>query len=150
MAAPTPADLATSLGVPLADLDTTRAQMLIDDAIADALSIVVVGTVPDTGATYDNLPAGSDSVIRAAAGRVYLNAGGVTSETVGPFSVTRPAPSGATLSGRERRKLLRLAGLSGAFSIDSTPAAAMTEVIDPAGSPDLEDAETIDLDLDVF
>lgn len=138
----TPDDLATYLGV--SDFDETRAKMLIDDAVDDALSVVTVGTVPASGPTEANLPIGSDAVIRAAAGRLYMNTGQVTSETIGPFSVTRAAPSGATLSLRERRKLLRLAGRGGAFTIETTPTTAH-EVIDPLRS-DIEDAEQVSLD----
>jgi hypothetical protein len=143
---PTPTDLATHLGIVPANIDVNRAQMLLDDAVAEALAIVTVGPVPDSGATYANLPPGADAVIRGAAGRHYLNTTGATSETVGPYSVTRPALTGATLSASERRKLLRLAGRGGAFEIETTPEGA-ADIIDPLVSPDLEDIEDVNMDF---
>ena len=71
-------DLATYLGV--SDIDEGRAQMLIDDAFAQAVSIATIGTItPPAGATWVNLPAGADGIIRAAVGRRYSNVSGVTS-----------------------------------------------------------------------
>lgn len=136
-----PTDLQTSLG--LADIDTARAQMLIDDAVAQALAIATVGVVVDFPGP-GNLPTGSDGVIRAAAARQYLNAAGVTTETVGPYSATRPAPSGSMFSYAECQVLRRLAGRGGAFSIDVTPSYAH-DVFDPLRE-DIEDVEQIDLD----
>lgn len=144
----TTSDLATYLGIDAASIDTARAQMLIDDAVSDALTIVVVGSYATTP-TEDNLPTGYEAVIRAAAGRQYQNSTGATTETVGPYSVSRPANSGAVLSPRERRKLLRLAGRGGAFGIDPTPADALVNVIDPLQPPDLEDTEDVDLNFGV-
>lgn len=137
----TPEDLATYLGV---EVDTERAQMILCDAFYQATAIAVVGTVPDGGPTWDNLPAGSDGVIRAAAGRRYTNPTGDTAETVGPFSVTRPAMSGSLFSDAEAETLRQLAGLGGAFSIDVTPPWAHG-VIDPLRY-DVEDVEQVDLD----
>lgn len=118
-AAVTPDDLSVYLGT---SVEPDRAQMLIDDVKAQALALVTVGTVPDTGATWDNLPTGAEAIVRAAVARLYTNPTGVSSEGVGPFTYTRPAPSGSLLSTRERKALKRLAGRAGAFSVDPTPA----------------------------
>lgn len=129
----TPDDLSVYLGV---TVDDARAQMLIDDAVTQALSVVVVGTVPDTGPTEDNLPAGAASVIRAAVARIYLNPEGLTSEATGPFTQGRPANSGAMFSKAERKQLRRLAGqAAGAFTIDPTPVTAMDDFRDPLAQP---------------
>lgn len=133
----TPADLSTYLG---ATVDDDRAQMLIDDAIEQALSVVTVGTVPDSGATEDNLPAGAASVIRPAVARIYLNPAGVTSEASGPFTYSRTASTGSMYSKAERAQLRRLAGqAAGAFSIDPTPADVLDNFRDPLAQPTYEE-----------
>lgn len=138
----TTTDLQTYLG--LDSIDADRAAMILDDVLQDALSVVTVGTVPATStATWSNLPAGAEGVIRAAAGRVYLNAAGVTSESVGPFSVTRPAPSGSLLSRRERMKLRRLAGRGPAISVDTTPTTALATFEDALSEPTVQEGEEI-------
>ena len=114
----TPDDLAVYLGITLSSTDEDRAQLLIDDAIAQALSIATVGTVPVDGATEANLPSGAGSVIRAAVARIFQNPAGVTQEVLGSFSVARPASSGALFSTAERGALRRMAGRGSAFSID--------------------------------
>jgi len=111
-------DLAVYLGVVLSSAEEDRAQMLIDHAIAQALSIVTVGTVPDGGATEANLPPGAASVILAAVERRFSNPNGATTEAVGPYSIGRPAGSGAIFSSAERAQLRRFAGGGSAFSID--------------------------------
>lgn len=136
-----PDDLATYLGVTLDDTETARAQMLIDDAIAQALSIVTVGTVPDSGPTENNLPAGSASVIRPAVARIYLNPAGVTSDGAGPFNYGRPAGSGSMYSKAERATLRRLAGQSsGAFMIDLTPDDVLSNYTDPLARPTAQES----------
>lgn len=117
----TPDDLAVYLGVSLSGTDEDRAQMLIDDAIAQALAVVTVGEIPDAGATEENLPAGAASVIRAAVARIFMNPAGVSSETEGPYAYTRPAGSGALFSKAERAQLRRFGGGGSAFSIDLLP-----------------------------
>lgn len=129
----TPDTLATYLGTPV---DDDRAQMLIDDAIAQALSIVTVGTVPESGATESNLPAGAASVIRPAVARIYLNPQGATSEVAGPYSVSRSANTGSLFSNAEIASLRRLAGRGGAFTIDMLPADALSRL--PWWDVDLE------------
>lgn len=121
----TPYDLATHLGI--SDIVVDRAQMLINDALAQALAVVTVGDTTG-GAGWENLPTGGDAVVRAAAGRQYLNASGVTTETVGPYSATRPAPTGAMFSTAEIATLERLAGRGGAFSVDTMPSDAGTQL----------------------
>lgn len=123
----TPTTLGVYLNITIA-ADDARAQMLIDDAISQALSIITVGAVPDTGATEANLPAGAASVIRAAVARQWLNPSGVTQETAGSFSLTRPASTGSMFSKAEILALRRLAGRSGAFTIDVMPATAATDL----------------------
>lgn len=129
----TPADLSTYLGT---TVDEDRAQMLIDDAIGQALSIATVGTVPDTGPTESNLPTGAESVIRPAVARIYLNPAGVTSEATGPFTYSRTASSGSMYSKAERAQLRRLAGqAAGAFSVDPTPVDVLDNYREPLGQP---------------
>lgn len=119
MQAVTPDDLGVYL-----ELDTVnedRAQMLIDDATTQALTIVTIGTVPDSGATVANLPDGAASVIRAAVARIYLNPTGVNAEAAGPYSYGRSAGTGAMFSKAERAQLRRMSGRSSAFEIDMLP-----------------------------
>lgn len=138
-------DLATYLG--LSDIAESRAQMLLDHALAQALSVATVGNVADSGADWSNLPSGAASVILPAVGRRFTNPLGETAETVGPYSVTRTAMSGSLFSDSELETLRRLAGRGGAFSIDTTPPSAHP-VEDPLRE-DVEDVEQIDLDLAV-
>ena len=121
-------DLGVYLGVSLASTDEDRAQMLIDHAIAQALTIVTVGTVPTTGATEANLPSGAASVILPAVARVFQNPGGVTQEALGPYSFSRPAASGGLFSKAERAQLRRMGGGSSAFQIDLLPTDYPTSV----------------------
>jgi hypothetical protein len=87
------------------------------------------------------LPDGSDAIVLSAAARAFVNPTGVTAETVGPYSVQRPWP-GVYLTKTERSSLRLLAGkASGAFTIDPTPAGAMSRYYDPLNSPDIDDAE---------
>lgn len=131
-----PTMLATYLNMTFDDAETARAQMLIDHAVTQALSIVMVGDVPTTGPTEANLPTGADSVILPAVSRIFLNPAGLTSENAGPFSGGRSAGTGSMFSKAERATLRRLAGQSaGAFTIDPTPASAMQNYADPLGQP---------------
>lgn len=119
----TPDDLAVYLGIDTGQIDEDRAQMLVDDAIAQALSVVTVGTISDSGPTEANLPSGAAGVIRAAVARVYLNPRGVDGETVGVVSYTsRGGGTGSMFSKAEIAALRRFAGRGGAFSISMIPA----------------------------
>lgn len=102
-------DLRLYLG--LDTIDEARAELMITQATALAESIVTP------------LPDAASAVVLAAAGRAYANPQGVTSETVGPYSVQRPQ-AGLFLTRDERRTLQRLAGRGGAFTVDPTPADA--------------------------
>lgn len=131
-----PGDLATYLGIDFDSVQTGRAEMLIGDAVTQALAVATVGTVPATGPTADNLPPGADTVIRPAVARIFLNPAGNTSEGTGPFSYTRPAGTGSMFSKAERATLRRLAGqTAGAFTVDPTPDGALGDYVDPLAQP---------------
>lgn len=106
---PTSADLALYLGE--SSIDDARAAMLIGQA--ESLAESIVSPLPDA----------ARAVVLSAAARGYANPQGVTSEGVGPYTVTRPL-AGVYLTKTERATLRRLAGGSGAFTIDPTPATA--------------------------
>lgn len=96
-----PGDLSTYLG---SAVDVGRAVLLL--RLAQDLAEAVVTP----------LPAEAAAVVLSAAARGYANAQGVTAETVGPYSVQRPA-AGVYLTKGERSALRRLAGGGGAFSV---------------------------------
>lgn len=106
---PTSSDLALYLGVDT--IDATRAAFLISQA--ESLAKTVLSTLPD----------GATTVVLSASARGYANPLGITSETVGVYSVSRPM-GGVYLTKGERSTLRRLAGGSAAFTIDPTPADA--------------------------
>jgi hypothetical protein len=108
-------DLGLYLG--FAEIDGTRADFLINQALTLAASIV--NPVPDA----------AEPIILAAAGRAYANPQSVTQETVGPYSVQRPA-AGLYFTRAEQAILKRLAGRGGAFTINPTP----TTGVDPYAS----------------
>jgi hypothetical protein len=101
-------DLETFLGADAGTLDQGRGQMMVDLALDACLGVVSPLTRPARG------------TVLTVAARAYSNPTGVTHETVGPYSVTRPA-AGIYLTRAERASLRNLAGFSGAFSIDPTP-----------------------------
>ena len=137
----TPDDVATYLDIDPDSLNTDRAQMLIDDAIGQALTVATVGTVPDDGATEANLPPNAASVIRPAVARIYLNPAGVTGETAVGFAYTRTPGTGSMYSKSERATLRRLAGqAAGAFTIDPTPEHALDCYRDPLWQPTDQEA----------
>lgn len=105
----TTGDLSLYLG---AAVDDARGQFMLNQATA--LCESVVSPLPDAASV----------VVLSAAARAYSNPQGVTSETVGPFSVQRPW-AGVYLTKSERATLRRMStGSSGAFSVDPTPADA--------------------------
>lgn len=104
----TAASLDTYLGLN-GTIDTDRATLLIGLATSIAQSIV------------NPLPDGADAVIYSAVTRSYVNPQGVTQETVGPVSVSRPK-TGVYFTDDEVATLRRLAGKSGgAFTINVAP-----------------------------
>lgn len=109
----TPADLA--LVGDIANIDTARAQRIIDLATALCQTIVTP------------LPSAADSVVLDVSLRAYVNPQGVMQETVGPYSVSRSGASGVTLTRANRATLKRLAGRGSAFTINPTPTTAGTD-----------------------
>ncbi|GAA1455381.1 hypothetical protein [Nocardiopsis tropica] len=95
----------------LTEIDTDRAELLLEQAASLARSIV------------DPLPDGAKAVVLSMAGRAYANPQGISSEQIGPYAVQRPQ-AGLYMSRDERRTLSRLAGRGGAFTVDPTPATA--------------------------
>ena len=102
---PSPDDLASRLG---SDVDPARADFIIGEA--EILCSTIVSPLPD----------GAEVVVRTVATRAFTNPEGITSETVGPYTVQRPS-SGLYLTKSDKATLRRLAGGTGAFSIDSMP-----------------------------
>lgn len=101
----THADLALYLGT---EVDEARATFLI--AMAVSLVSEIIADPPDT----------ARAVVLSAVARAYTNPTGVTTEMVGPYQATRPS-AGVYLTKPERASLRRLAGRSGAFSVDLLP-----------------------------
>lgn len=100
------------------EIDQTRADLMIDQAVLLAESIV------------KPLPDAASAVVLAVAGRAYANPQGIAYETVGPVSVQRPQ-AGLYMTRDERRTLQRLAGRGGAFTVDPTPVDADPSVTWP-------------------
>lgn len=106
MSLPTPDDLQLYLGA--SDIDDDRAALIL--SLSEDLCSTIVSPLPDAASV----------VILTVAGRAFSNPEGVTSETVGPYTVQRPA-NGLYLTRADKASLRRLAGGSGAFSIDTLP-----------------------------
>ncbi|GGK61244.1 hypothetical protein Sme01_02890 [Sphaerisporangium melleum] len=117
----TAVDLALYLGVE--EIHAERADLLLSQATVLAESVV------------KPLPAAASAIVLAMAGRAYANPQGVSSETVGPYTVSRPQ-AGLYMTKAETAALKRIAGRGGAFTIDPTPADAS-----PAATWPLEDAD---------
>jgi hypothetical protein len=100
-----------ALYLDLSDINECRANLLIEQATSLAESVV------------KPLPDGASAVVLAMAGRAYANPQGVSSETVGPYTVARPQ-AGLYMTKAETAALKRLGGRGGAFTIDPTPAEA--------------------------
>jgi hypothetical protein len=127
-------DLQTFTG--LTNLDTDRAQQLLNLIEADAASIV------------SPLTASMMGVILTAAARALPNPAGIASQSVAGASTTWGAGQ-LYLSRAERRTLRRIAGLGGgAFSINTAPAAGK-DYRDALRSPTIDEAEEFAYDLDV-
>lgn len=102
---PAASDLALYLGVATEEVSEDRAGLLITQAEALAKAIIAI------------LPAAATAVILSAAGRAYVNPVSTASQAAGPYSMSGVA-GGVYLTKAERATLRRLAGGSGAFSID--------------------------------
>lgn len=106
MPTPTTSDLALYLGV--TSIDSDRATLILGLAVNLCESIVTP------------LPDSANVVVLAVAARAFANPEGITGETVGPYTVQRAA-AGMYLTKSDKATLRRLAGGSGAFSIDTLP-----------------------------
>lgn len=108
---PTAEQLGMYLG--LGEIDGERADLLIQQAVALAESVV------------KPLPDQATAVVLSVAGRAYVNPQQVAYETIGPMSVQRPSGSGGLyLTKADKAALKSLAGRGGAFTVDPTPATA--------------------------
>lgn len=109
--APTAEQLGLYLG--LEEIDGDRADLLIQQAVN--LALTVVRPLPDE----------ATAVVLSVAGRAYVNPQQVSYETIGPMSVQRPSGSGGLyLTKADKAALKALAGRGGAFTVDPTPAGA--------------------------
>lgn len=118
---PTAEQLGMYLG--MAEIDGDRADLLIQQAVALAQSVV------------RPLPDDASAVVLSVAGRAYVNPQQVSYETIGPMSVQRPTGSGGLyLTKADKAALKSLAGRGGAFTVDPTPASA-----DPSPTWPLDD-----------
>lgn len=126
MSAPiiTPDDLATFLGT---TVNEDRALAIIADAQALCEAIVSIPFPAPPAVPTRFLPVGAEAVVRRVAVRAYVNPTGVTQETIGPYTVQRHA-MGVYLTAGDRRTLRSLAGGGGAFSVNMTPAGAMSAI----------------------
>lgn len=104
---PTADDVALYLDID--NVNTGRAELFISQAMALAASYI------------DPVPPAGMAIVLGAVARAYTNAQGVTAETIGPYSVTRPT-GGVYFTKAETANLKRLAGKGGAYTIDPTPA----------------------------
>ncbi|MFI2354660.1 hypothetical protein ACH5AG_08235 [Streptomyces anulatus] len=108
---PTAEQLGMYLG--MAEIDGDRADLLIQQAVSLAESVV------------KPLPDQATAVVLSVAGRAYVNPQQVSYETIGPMSVQRPSGSGGLyLTKADKAALKSLAGRGGAFTVDPTPASA--------------------------
>ncbi|MFJ8594875.1 hypothetical protein [Streptomyces sp. NPDC093598] len=126
--APTAEQLGLYLG--LAEIDGTRADLLIEQAVALCETVV------------KPLPEQATAVVLSAAGRAYVNPQQVSYETIGPMSVQRPSGSGGLyLTRADKAALKSAAGRGGAFTVDPTPTTAdpsPTYPVDDGYGPPLE------------
>jgi hypothetical protein len=108
---PSTSDLGTYLSIPT--IDTPRATLILDSAVALCQTIVTP------------LPVGASAVVLDVAARAWANPTNATSEGAAPFSVNWGAVSGGLwLTKQNKAALRRLAGLGGAFTFDPTPSDA--------------------------
>lgn len=102
-----PDDLGVYLG---AEVDAGRASTVI------ALAVELCRAELDLADGTD-LPVACDAVILSSAGRAYVNPTSAPTEMLGPYQFSG-ATGGVFLNKAERAALRRLAGRTGAFSID--------------------------------
>ncbi|MDH6224358.1 hypothetical protein [Streptomyces sp. MJP52] len=127
---PTAEQLGMYLGLP--EIDGGRADLLIQQAVALAESVV------------RPLPDQATAVVLSVAGRAYVNPQQVSYETIGPMSVQRPQGSGGLyLSKSDKAALKSLAGRGGAFTVDPTPTDA-----DPSPTYPVDDGYGAPLDYE--
>lgn len=107
LGSPTADDVATYLDIE--NINEKRAELFIAQAMALAASYV------------DPVPPAGNAIVLGAVARAYTNAQGVTAETIGPYSVTRPT-GGVYFTKAETANLKRLGGKGGAYTVDPTPA----------------------------
>ena len=105
-----PSDLSNMLG----------GQSIARDDVAEFLIGLAQGLAEDI---VSPLPSSARAVVLSAAARAYVNPDGLSTETIGPYSVQHGG-AGVFLTSGEIRALRRAAGQGGAFTIDPTPAGA--------------------------
>lgn len=111
------------MGKALADLDSDRAELLIQTAQDLAEDVITP------------LPASASGIVLQAAARAYSNPTGTPTQAVGPFSVAGSS-GGVYLTKQDRAALRRAGGISGAFSIDTLPTGtAEVRTVTVAGVP---------------
>lgn len=104
-------DLAIYLGQ--ASIDEDRASLILASAQAMCESIV------------KPLPDGASAVVLDVAARAWTNPTNAQSQSAGPYNTSfGPVSGGLWLTRQNRATLRNLAGRSGAFTIDTTPADA--------------------------
>lgn len=96
-------DLASYLG---STVDDDRAELFLALVMDQAASIV--SPVPDA----------AKAIVLRVAARAYQNPIGATQELIGPYQLSGPATGDVLLNKSDRAALRRLAGGSGAFTID--------------------------------
>lgn len=117
MSAPiiTPDDLGTYLGNPSIDADRALAVITLAQTLCEAV--------------ISPLPAGAEAVVTVVAARAYTNPTNTQSEGAGPFTVGfAPMSGGLWLTRNDKATLRRLGGGGGAFTIDTIPDGAATNL----------------------
>lgn len=133
----TPAELGVYLG--RADIDTDRAELIL--TLAHDLCETIVSPIPELG----------KSVELAVAARAFNNVSSAHQAGIGSAQVSYGAPNssvgigGLFLSKSDIRTLRRLAGRTGAFSIDLLPAEVPPTVVPVVSNIDPDGAGTGDI-----
>jgi len=100
-------------------VDDDRATLLIAQASALCATIVVDPDLPD--GMLPAPPPAADPIVLTVAANAYVNPSNRSSQLAGPFQMTGSI-GGLTLTRSQRSDLRRLAGRSGAFSVNLLPA----------------------------